>query len=167
MLQFSPLNPSKLRRNGISNAWYHLRYLLPTDMASSSSGKRASRRTRSNYSSSLRRDTTEEKDEKIVPNLTNLTLLSTIKSVEFLSMMTIFLDFDPIATSELTNRQHPLRLQPPHYYLSVKTKLARLRQILFIVMGVDTDSFMVMVVETVLLKCMEKKMRDRESGRDE
>nr|VDD20576.1 unnamed protein product [Brassica oleracea] len=38
-------------------------------MASSSSGKRASRRTRSNYSSSLRRDTTEEKDEKIVPNL--------------------------------------------------------------------------------------------------
>ncbi|KAF2595942.1 hypothetical protein F2Q68_00007791 [Brassica cretica] len=69
MLQFSPLHPSKLRRNGISNAWYHLRHLFPTDMASSSSGKRASRRTQSNYSSSLRRDTTEEKDEKIVPNL--------------------------------------------------------------------------------------------------
>ncbi|XP_033143182.1 tetraketide alpha-pyrone reductase 2 [Brassica rapa] len=40
----------------------------------------ASRRTRSNYSSPLRRDMTEEKDEKIVPNLP--------KSVEFLSMMT-------------------------------------------------------------------------------
>ncbi|CAF1933411.1 unnamed protein product [Brassica oleracea var. botrytis] len=47
----------------------HLRHLFPTDMASSSSGKRASRRTRSNYSSSLRRDMTGEKDEKIVPNL--------------------------------------------------------------------------------------------------
>ncbi|WZZ61777.1 hypothetical protein YC2023_061884 [Brassica napus] len=39
--------------------------------------------------------------------------------------MGVFLDFDPIATSELTNRQHPLRLQPPHYYLRGKTKLAR------------------------------------------
>ena len=38
--------------------------------------------------------------------------------------MGVFLDFDPIATSELTNRQHPLRLQPPHYYLRGKTKLA-------------------------------------------
>ncbi|WZZ51642.1 hypothetical protein YC2023_051749 [Brassica napus] len=39
--------------------------------------------------------------------------------------MGVFLDFDPIATSELTNRQHPLRLQPPHYHLHGKTKLAR------------------------------------------
>ncbi|KAJ4911280.1 Uncharacterized protein Rs2_05901 [Raphanus sativus] len=35
----------------------------------------------------------------------------------------IFLDLDPIATSELTNRQYPLRLQPPHYYLRGETKL--------------------------------------------
>ncbi|KAF3495589.1 hypothetical protein DY000_02054205 [Brassica cretica] len=53
----------------------HLRHLFPTDMASSSSGKRASRRTQSNYSSSLRRDMTEEKDEKIVPNLCVWTLV--------------------------------------------------------------------------------------------
>ncbi|CAF1842001.1 unnamed protein product [Brassica oleracea] len=53
----------------------HLRHLFPTDMASSSSGKRASHRTRSNYSSSLRRDMMEEKDEKIVPNLCVWTLV--------------------------------------------------------------------------------------------
>nr|VDD49707.1 unnamed protein product [Brassica oleracea] len=35
------------------------------------------------------------------------------------------MDFDPKETSELTNRQHPLRLQPPHYYLRRQTKFAR------------------------------------------
>ena len=37
----------------------------------------------------------------------------------------VFMDFDPKETSELTNRQHPLRLQPPHYYLRRQTKFAR------------------------------------------
>ncbi|WZZ16905.1 hypothetical protein YC2023_109994 [Brassica napus] len=37
----------------------------------------------------------------------------------------VFLAFDPIATSELTNRQNSLRSQPPHYYLCAKTKSAR------------------------------------------
>ncbi|KAL0742610.1 hypothetical protein Bca4012_084123 [Brassica carinata] len=58
MLEFSPLHPANMR-------WHR----FPIDMAFSLSGKRASRRTRSNYSSSLRRDMKEEKDEKIVPNL--------------------------------------------------------------------------------------------------
>ncbi|CAF2071847.1 unnamed protein product [Brassica oleracea var. botrytis] len=58
-VQVSPLKSSNLRRNGV---------IFPLSIASSSSGKRALRCTWSNYSSSLRRDLTEEKDEKIVPN---------------------------------------------------------------------------------------------------
>ncbi|CAH2067936.1 unnamed protein product [Thlaspi arvense] len=70
MPQCSPLSPSILRRNGISmNASYSSDASSscessPLSMASTSSGKRALRRSGSNSSSSLRRNLTEERDEK-------------------------------------------------------------------------------------------------------
>jgi len=63
MMQFSPLHPSNLRRNGISNAWYSF------ETSFSHWYGVFFEREEGFASSSLRRDITEEKDEKIVPNL--------------------------------------------------------------------------------------------------
>ncbi|KAG5407543.1 hypothetical protein IGI04_013662 [Brassica rapa subsp. trilocularis] len=67
------------------------------------------------------------KDISPSPHESELRLIhfsSTNMSVSLFGLIEVFLAFDPIATSELTNRQNSMRSQP-HYYLCGKTKSAR------------------------------------------
>ncbi|XP_024008913.1 uncharacterized protein LOC18007795 [Eutrema salsugineum] len=151
----SPLSPSALRRNGVSmNASYSSDASSscessPLSMASTSSGKRVLRRSGSNSSSSLRRNLTEERDEKagdcfsdgrkrcawITPKSDQcyiafhdeewgvpvhndkklfelLSLSGALAELSWKDILSkrqlfreVFMDFDPVAISELTNKK--------------------------------------------------------------
>ncbi|KAJ4874384.1 DNA glycosylase superfamily protein [Raphanus sativus] len=152
-----PLSPSILRRNGVSmNASYSSEASSscessPLSMASTSSGKRALRRNGSNTSSALRRNLTEERDEKaggdcffsdgrkrcawITPKSDQryiafhdeewgvpvhddkklfelLSLSGALAELSWKDILSkrqsfreVFMDFDPIAITELTNKK--------------------------------------------------------------